>query len=187
MTVTFTDFFSNLLSYWKSYCFGYPLLPLRDSNQNSNLQHRWAIRARKLNPGPTKWSWCTGRSSNPGPTKIDRVQGQGFKPWTDQKDRSYVRTIVHAIAKCNCSHNRKISRAYKIRADARTSSSLNVSAGRRMAARLSKKTDNGQTVFKMTDHPKRYVPCTTYLFEVPHHVPIHVHFYRLNQPATIRM
>ena len=63
------------------------------------------------NPGPTKKIVCKARGSNPGPTK------------------KIVRMIVHAIAKYDRAHDRKISRAYKIRAGARASSKWNVSAG----------------------------------------------------------
>ena len=67
-----------------------------------------------------------GRGLNPGPTKINPVHGQGFEPWTDQK---IACMIVHAIAKYDRAHDRKISRAYKIRTGAQTSSTWNVSTG----------------------------------------------------------
>ena len=59
---------------------------------------------RESNPGPTKKITCKARGSNPGPMK------------------KIVRMIVHAIAKYNCAHDRKISRAYEIHADAGMSS-----------------------------------------------------------------
>ena len=57
-------------------------------------------------------------------------------------------------------------------------------------------TDDGQTDQKqMMDRPfkndesseKVMFLAEHIFFEVPHHVPIYVHFYRLNQPATRHM
>ena len=95
--------------------------------------------------------------------------------------------IAHVIAKCNHAHDRKNSRAYEIRAGAQTSATRNVSDGRRTTARPTK---NGQRTdrFKNDESSKKDMfPAEHIFFEAPHHVPIYVHFYRLNQPATIRM
>ena len=98
-----------------------------------------------------------------------------------------VRMIVYAIAKCDRARDRKISRPHETRADARTSSTWNVSAGRWTTARPTK---NGQRTdrFKNDESSEKDMfPAEHIFFEVPHHVPIYVHFYRLNQPAIIRM
>ena len=110
-------------------------------------------RVQESNPGPTKRSCCKVRESNPGPTKKIMCKARGSNPGPTKK---IVRPIVHAIANYDRAHDRKISRAYKIRAHARKNSTWNVSAGQRTAARpTKKKTDDGQTVLKMTNHPKR--------------------------------
>ena len=50
------------------------------------------------------------------------------------------------------------------------------------------KKDDGHTFLKMMHHPKKIMFLAEHIFfEVPHHAPICVHFYRLNQPATRRM
>ena len=90
----------------------------------------------ELNPGPTKRSCCKVRESNPGPTKKIVCKARGSNPGPTKK---IVRTILHAIAKYDRAHDRKISRAYEIRADAQTSSTWNVSAGQWTTARLTKK------------------------------------------------
>ena len=113
---------------------------------------------RESNPGPTKRSCCKVRESNPGPTRKITCKARGSNPGPTKK---IVRTIVHAIAKYDRAHDRKISRAYKIHADAQTSSTWNMSTGRWMTARprddsqTDRKTDDGQIVSKMTKHPKR--------------------------------
>ena len=78
------------------------------------------------NPGPTKRSCCKARESNPGPTKKIACKARGSNPGPTKK---IVRTILHAIAKYNRTHDLKNSCAYEIRADARTSSMWNMSAG----------------------------------------------------------
>ncbi len=75
-------------------------------------------RVRESNPGPTKRSYCKARESNPGPTKKITCKARGSNPGPTKK---IVRTIVHANAKYDRAHDCKISCAYKIRADARTS------------------------------------------------------------------
>ena len=99
-------------------------------------------RVRESNPGPTKRSCCKVRESNPGPTKKIACKARGSNPGPTKK---IVRTIVHAIAKYDRAHDRKISRAYKTRAHARTSSTWIVSAGRRTTAR--------PTIKRTTDRP----------------------------------
>ncbi len=48
------------------------------------------------------------------------------------------------------------------------------------------KTDDGQTVFENDESSKKIMFLVEHMFlKVPHHVPNYVHFYRLNQPATI--
>ena len=97
---------------------------------------------RESNPGPTKRSCCKVRESNPGPTKKIACKARGLNPGPTKK---IVRTIVHAIAKYDHAHDPKFSRAYKICANARTTSTWNVSAGQWTTARPTKKW--------MTDRP----------------------------------
>ena len=128
-----------------------------------------AARAGVQTLDPQKSITCKARGSNPGPPK------------------KIVRTIVHAIAKCNRTHDRKISRVHEIRADAQTSSTWNVSAGRRTTARP---TENGRRTDRFKNDKsseKDMFPAEHIFFEAPHHVPIYVHFNRLTQPASIRM
>ncbi len=82
-------------------------------------------RVRESNPGPTQRSCCKVRELNPGPTKKIACKARGLNPGPTKKN---INTIVQGIAKCNRAHDCKISHAYKIRADARTSSTWNVSA-----------------------------------------------------------
>ncbi len=146
-----------------------------------------AIRARDLNPGPTKRLWCKGRGSNPGFTKKMVLQGQGFESWTYQK-RSCVQSCTLLLIWLRIwSWEQACVRKHA--QNAQTSSTWNMFAGWWMTARPA---NNCQTNQKwMTDCSKNdasvekdMFPAEHIFFKVPHHVPINVDFYRLNQPTA---
>ena len=119
--------------------------PTWSSNRGSKWHRPRILRAWNRWSGPVIEPWThkrimpQGQGIEPWTHKIDRVQGQGFEPWTYQKDRAIVHTIAHMIMRAIV----KINVPTKSRADARTSSTWNVSTGRRTMARS---TDDGQTV-----------------------------------------
>ncbi len=145
------------------------------------------------------WNRWLGPGIKPWTHKKIILQGQGIEPWTHKLivykasglnpglTKKIIRMIVHAIAKHDCAHNCKISRAYEIRADARMSSTWNVSAGWRTMARPTKKQTMDRPFQKWCNIWKDHVPCRTYLFWFTTSCTNLCTFYRLNQPATIRM
>ena len=85
---------------------------IRSGNRTLDPQKDHAARSGNRTLDPQKRS-----RARPGVRTLDRL-------------KKIVHTIVHAIANYDRAHDRKISRAYEIRADAHTSSTWNVSAGR---------------------------------------------------------
>ena len=142
-------------------------------------------RVRESNPGPTKRSCCKARESNPGPTKKDCVQGQGFEPWTNlirlcvrSCTRSLI-TIAHTIVKF------QVRTKYAQVHERVPSGTCPLDDGQRPdRPKNGRRTDR----FKNDETSEKIMFLAEHIFfKVPHHVPNYVHFYRLNQPSTIRM
>ena len=85
------------------------------------------IMPRELNPGPTKRSCCAVRGSNPGPNEM--IVRTIMHMITNTIAWTIIKINVHAIAYTIARTIVKINVPTKIRADAQTSSTWNVSAG----------------------------------------------------------
>ena len=92
---------------------------------------------------------------------------------------------MHVIAKCNRAHNRKILRAYKKHAQMHERvpcGTCPLDDGRRPDQPTKRRQPDRFTNDESSE--KDMFPAEHIFFEVPHHVPICVHFYSLSQTTA---